>query len=683
MSDDVIDMSRTYIDASGWFLFGAHQGEHIDDVAADDPSYLEWMLREIVDLSDEVREDIEYACRGLRSRARPHGAGTVGSAFASREDKVESGLTLRIGDTVRVVRPISALLPVGTIAQVAARDAGGAFALRRHGIPFDMVAKPIQLPSLYLASVVVTKRGNAMFAQPGASAHPRSSPTTQVAGLFAGTPTTVPLNLAMMAARAAILRLLGARHALLVTQAQQTSSLATFSLPSLEEPEGIVSGLAAFELPSLEETPPSIASGPMWTWNEKQQEALTKLRSWAQGQGPRILSLTGFAGTGKSSLLREALSFMAMPHLCAMTGKAALRLRELTNRAASTLHVILYKPPDEQSSGNLDFAERREPSMATLVVDEASLITPKIYLDLEEWAAQGVRILLVGDPFQLPPILSKEEAAAWGEDFTVFEKVKGPVLTQVMRSFGPILDAATYIRETRRVQTKSVGAYRFTRSKSPMDAAISDYLADPIDHMLITWRNELRLTANRIIRGRMGKQSALPESGEPVLIRQNQGVYLNGEIVFADHWRQGPTIGGEYGDKEGLLTQWLRLTSGDEILTLPQGRDTFFDGGRPYIADWYAWRNYCRILERRPLDDHGSPCPIPVPVTYGFCLTAHAAQGSEARRVTVFLGSGDGESQHFRKLSQLPSGDKVPFASRWLYTALTRAREMATLHVYG
>jgi len=419
-----------------------------------------------------------------------------------------------------------------------------------------------------------------------------------------------------------------------------------------------------------------------WTLTDDQQRAHTDVKEWANGKGPRIRSLTGFGGTGKSTLVRSLLTHLPNVHLSAMTGKAALRLRDVTDRAATTLHAVLYMPPEEKQGSDLAFSARRAPTMATLVVDEASLITPQIYTDLQEWAALGVRVLLVGDPFQLPPVLSKKEIEVHGEDFTVFEKVQGSVLTKVMRSAGPIVAAATYIRENKRVLMTSDGGYRFDRSRDTLQSAINDYLADPEDHVLITWTNALRLSANRQIRARLGFKGKLPERGEPVLIRQNQGAFLNGEIVIADHWYPGPTIGGdELTGAGGLPTTWLVTSDGSEILTLPQGYAEWMDGGRPHIEDWYAWLEYGRDLDRRPLDKNGTPCPIPVPVTYGFCLTAHAAQGSEWRRTTMFLGANDSGSKNFRKLTKLPSGEMVPFSIRFLYTALTRAKSQATLYV--
>ena len=41
--------------------FGEHQGEHIVDIAAENPGYLHWMLKELDDLDDDLREEIDHA----------------------------------------------------------------------------------------------------------------------------------------------------------------------------------------------------------------------------------------------------------------------------------------------------------------------------------------------------------------------------------------------------------------------------------------------------------------------------------------------------------------------------------------------------------------------------------------------------------------------------------------------
>jgi hypothetical protein len=50
-----------WLDNDGVFLIGKCKGEVVEDVARDDPSYLEWIVDKADRVSDEDRETIEAA----------------------------------------------------------------------------------------------------------------------------------------------------------------------------------------------------------------------------------------------------------------------------------------------------------------------------------------------------------------------------------------------------------------------------------------------------------------------------------------------------------------------------------------------------------------------------------------------------------------------------------------------
>ena len=139
---------------------------------------------------------------------------------------------------------------------------------------------------------------------------------------------------------------------------------------------------------------------------EEQSTALDEIATWRRSSAGGFLSLTGPAGSGKTFLLRHVVERVgAMAVLTAMTGKAALRLGELVpGRETSTLHTVLYYPPDLGES--VRFERRRAPCAPFLIVDESSMMAPSVYEDLRAWTAEGVNVLLVGDTFQLPPVVS-------------------------------------------------------------------------------------------------------------------------------------------------------------------------------------------------------------------------------------------------------------------------------------
>lgn len=394
-----------------------------------------------------------------------------------------------------------------------------------------------------------------------------------------------------------------------------------------------------------------------------QHSALGQISAWLQEGSQKMMALSGPAGTGKTTLLREIASRHDVV-LCAMTGRAAQRVQALAGQEATTLHKILYWPP--RAGETLSFTEIREAPGRLVVIDEASMMGPQVYLDLQAWADRGVKILLVGDSFQLPPVISEKETVAYGEDFSIFCKVSGPELSEVMRNAGGVLRAANRVRESGKIWADleldpEGGGYVFQREINPLQTAVDEFLKDPQDHLLITWRNQSRMAANKLVRAGLGLTGPVPDPGEPVWIRRSGQGYLNGDIVECGGFDDGPKLGD-------LRTLWMRVGRGGEfgrILVSVDGSQSgeFFDGGSPWIANW---RTYQAALKRGLL-------PEPLPITWGYCLTAHGAQGAQARRTTVFLSKQDLYSSNFCKPTTLPSGKRALSSARWIYTAITRS----------
>jgi exodeoxyribonuclease-5 len=399
-------------------------------------------------------------------------------------------------------------------------------------------------------------------------------------------------------------------------------------------------------------------------WNDDQKRAIDEVLLWVnKSTMDPLMSLTGPAGTGKTTILSAIKPFLSGKSVgwCGMTGKAAVRLSQVNDVSATTLHKILYQPP-RQSATSPEFTTIAPPPHDYVIVDEASMMSPKVFQDIQVWTKKGIRILLVGDGYQLPPVMSHKEIEEHGEDFSVFGKVKGPALTEVMRSDDEIIRVATELRTTFRVPRSGGDSYAFKMLERPGRRAVEAYLEQQEDHAIITWRNQLRMQANAAIRKKLGHRETFPQKGEPVMCCRNGQQVMNGEIYETMDFSDGFNLGD-------VKTSWFRTAYGDRILTSTVGRDQKMDGFMPNIPNWRAYHS-----ARRAMD-----APIPIPVTYGYVYTAHKAQGSEFEKVTVFLDSSDTGNPHFRKDTRLPDGSTMPFASRWLYTALTRAKSQVTL----
>jgi exodeoxyribonuclease V alpha subunit len=118
-----------------------------------------------------------------------------------------------------------------------------------------------------------------------------------------------------------------------------------------------------------------------------------------------LVLLTGLPGAGKTHTQRALVEIARRARkrvlLCAPTGKAARRMRDLTGHDAMTIHRALgYSPGegfqrDEQRPLSKDFD--------LVIVDEASMLSLEL-ADALFRAVGDCHVLLVGDTDQLPPI---------------------------------------------------------------------------------------------------------------------------------------------------------------------------------------------------------------------------------------------------------------------------------------
>ena len=123
----------------------------------------------------------------------------------------------------------------------------------------------------------------------------------------------------------------------------------------------------------------------------------------------QVMLLTGGPGTGKTTCLRGVLAlFEAMgleTALAAPTGRAAKRLGELCDTEASTIHRLLETGFDPHT-GKLVFThDSYDPlNVDAVIVDETSMVDIVLMSALLSALPGGCRLVLVGDPDQLPSV---------------------------------------------------------------------------------------------------------------------------------------------------------------------------------------------------------------------------------------------------------------------------------------
>ncbi len=119
----------------------------------------------------------------------------------------------------------------------------------------------------------------------------------------------------------------------------------------------------------------------------------------------RLMILTGGPGTGKTTALRGLVACLSSAGmkvaLAAPTGRASRRMAESTGREASTIHRLLEYSP---KSNTFERDHENPLDVDALVVDEVSMVDIELFAALLDALRPTARMLLVGDPDQLPSV---------------------------------------------------------------------------------------------------------------------------------------------------------------------------------------------------------------------------------------------------------------------------------------
>ncbi len=155
--------------------------------------------------------------------------------------------------------------------------------------------------------------------------------------------------------------------------------------------------------PAHSADPPRGRPGPR-QWTREQAEAIDGVGRWLKRGEPQVFRLFGYAGVGKTTLARHvAEAADGETAFAAFTGKAAMVMRAHGCPGATTIHALIYRA-SEGADGAPTFTinEDGPASRASLIViDECSMVDAELARDLLSF---GKPILVLGDPFQLPPV---------------------------------------------------------------------------------------------------------------------------------------------------------------------------------------------------------------------------------------------------------------------------------------
>lgn len=375
-----------------------------------------------------------------------------------------------------------------------------------------------------------------------------------------------------------------------------------------------------------------------------QQNVLDTILLWfkEKKEEKQYITLGGYAGTGKTTLvaiLRQELARIdknLKVGFVSYTGKAARVLKTklkdqkvvLSGDSVSTIHALIYSPILNEKEEIIGWQIKDEIECNLIIIDEASMVDETIWRHLLSYR---IPIIVVGDHGQLPPIKGS------------FNLMQEPQLRleEIHRQArqNPIIGLSIQAREHGLVRPGkySPGVRKFSPEDYDTQEAMGEMLANfNTDTLILCGYNSTRRKLNKHIRSVLGFESPEPQSGDRVICLRNnhkKRIYngMLGTVVRIKkkdaHWYESEiSMDGEDKSYHGLIS--AEQFNNEQPMNFTEKRS--------------------QILKGDLFD-------------FGYAITVHKAQGSQAKRVILF-------EERFKQMT-----DET--YKRWLYTAVTRAEE--------
>lgn len=378
-----------------------------------------------------------------------------------------------------------------------------------------------------------------------------------------------------------------------------------------------------------------------FTLSKKQTQVIDSIFNWYRESKGKYITLGGFAGTGKSTILGFVSKKLHKENegikiaFCSYTGKASRVLeRKLKDVSAlfpsdyiGTIHRLIYRPIVDERDEIIGWEKvpTSDFKYSLIVIDEASMVTEDIWNDLLSF---DIPILAVGDHGQLPPINSK---------FNLMGK-PDLKLEEIYRqeADNPIIKVSEIARKKGKIPFEIFG--KNIKKIHKEDENTQEILGDIFESfdentMVLCGYNTSRIKLNKGIRA-LHFDKDIPQVGDRVIClknNRNENIY-NGMMGSILEISKEKIHGFSYYETE------ISLDYEDYTFW---GKISINQFNSPTLVD----------LKMKDINYFD----------FGYALTVHKAQGSQARRVVVF-------EERFSKM------DDESF-SRWLYTAITRAEK--------
>ncbi len=443
---------------------------------------------------------------------------------------------------------------------------------------------------------------------------------------------------------------------------------------------------------------------------EDQEKCMDLLGDFVNQNNERdVFILKGYAGTGKTmmvSVLAKILpGFKWRSVLLAPTGRAAKVLSAYAKRPAQTIHKKIFKK-SMTAEGAVQFSLGENlHTNSIFIVDEASMIGKdnpsgqqflfdSLLESLFEYVFSGTncKLLIVGDSAQLPPVGS-EESPALSKDFlksAYHLTVNTFELKQVARQSleSGILQNATYIRDL--INENASHIPKLFRHKDfinltgeeMLEALNSEYSKHGFSDVLVVTRSNKRANLyNQAIRNRIRFMEDEIGGGDLLMVVKNNyfwldeksdaGFIANGDSLEIKKIVKRETMYGfnflecivRYIDYPQLPEMQVKVIlesiySETSSLTNEQQK-LLYEGVMADVADEPIKGKRMAYLKQSSYFNA-------LQVKFCYSVTCHKAQGGQW--AVVFVDQG------FITKEQIDRN-----YLRWLYTAITRAKEKVYL----
>jgi len=435
--------------------------------------------------------------------------------------------------------------------------------------------------------------------------------------------------------------------------------------------------------PALPDNQLMLTNGKIITFNDEQYEGIDKIRKWLKN-GQNFFTLAGYAGTGKSTIIKKILDeYHGGVVVSAPTHKAKKVIANTTKKDAQTLHALLGLRPDvELAEFNPNSPIFNQIAMARIndynfvIIDEASMVNDELYnLILTTIKGNKTKILFMGDPAQIPPV-GERESVVFNQASNEFHQ-----LTKIERQndTNPLAFVYDALRNNlydpdggflRRSNMNDLGeGVIFTLDKQEFRAAIlekyrsPDFKKDTDFVKVIAYTNKTVMASNKVIRNELlGEGTDIVEVGDILMgYRSVTAEQRNRNIIenSADYHVMsksglGQSIDGINGFmvklRENLAQGEFKFTDvfivdTNDINNLHfygEKHDYYRDMGKVDKKKWTKYYDFRRNnLLMTTIDTYrnglarGSGDVIVKDLDYGYCITAHKAQGSTYTHVFV------------------------------------------------